>query len=162
MLDPMVQHIETSRIFDAPIEKVWALWTDPELVKQWWGPDLFTCPLARIDFREGGTSLVSMKSNKVLDAMEHYTSWKYVRIVPLERIEFIQNLVDPDGKRADPTAYGLPADFPQDIQTRVTFKDLGGGRTEMTVEESAAFGTIAPFAKIGLEQSIAKMSILAG
>lgn len=152
----MVKHIDATRTFDAPVEKVWALWTDAELVKQWWGPDFFTCPLARIDFREGGTSLVSMKSAQFMAGMEHFTSWTYTRIVPHELIEFIQNLVNPDGSPADPTQYGLPADFPKDVQTIVKFRALGSDRTEMTIEESADFGTIAAFAKIGLDQMIAR------
>ena len=155
----MVKHIEVSRTFDAPVEKVWALWTDPELVRQWWGPDFFTCPLARIDFREGGTSLVSMTSAQFMAGTEHFNSWVYTRIVHHQVIEFIQNLVNSDGSRADPTAYGLPADFPRDVQTIVTFRDLGGDRTEMTITESADFGTIAAFAKIGLEQTVAKMPL---
>lgn len=157
----MVKHIDVSRTFDAPVAKVWALWTDPELIKQWWGPDLFTCPLARIDFREGGTSMVSMKSDKFMNGTEHYNSWRYTKIVPNEVIEFVQNLVNKDGTPADPVAYGLPPDFPKDVQTTVTFKDLGDGRTEMTVTESASFGTIAAFAKIGLDQTVAKMPTLA-
>ena len=49
-----------TRTFAAPVERVWQAWADPELVKRWWGPDGFTCPLARIDLREGGVSLVCM------------------------------------------------------------------------------------------------------
>lgn len=29
-----------TRIFDAPRELVWKAWTDPERVKQWWGPSI--------------------------------------------------------------------------------------------------------------------------
>ena len=49
---PKVRDLVVTRVIDAPVEQVWKAWTDPELVKQWWGPDGFTCPLARIDFRE--------------------------------------------------------------------------------------------------------------
>jgi uncharacterized protein YndB with AHSA1/START domain len=47
-----------TRLFDAPIEQVWKAWSDPEYVRRWWGPEGFTSPLATIDFREGGISLV--------------------------------------------------------------------------------------------------------
>ncbi len=29
--------VTISRVFDAPIEKVWQAWTTPEYVKKWWG-----------------------------------------------------------------------------------------------------------------------------
>ena len=39
-----------TRTFDAPIESVWAAWTDPKHVMQWWGPIGFTCPVAEDRF----------------------------------------------------------------------------------------------------------------
>ena len=37
---------------------MWKTWTDPEQVKRWWGPDGFSCPFARIDFRVDGKCFV--------------------------------------------------------------------------------------------------------
>jgi uncharacterized protein YndB with AHSA1/START domain len=42
------------RIFDAPPETVFELWTDPEHVKEWWHPDDYTTPAFEMDFRVGG------------------------------------------------------------------------------------------------------------
>jgi uncharacterized protein YndB with AHSA1/START domain len=50
-----------TRVFDALQEQVWKAWSVDELVKQWWGPTGFTCPLANMDFREGGISLMGME-----------------------------------------------------------------------------------------------------
>jgi len=153
----MEKQVKVSRVFNASVEKVWKVWTEPELVMQWWGPDRFTCPSARIDFREGGTSLVSMRYPKEMGGKDIYSIWNYKKIVPLKSIEFIQNLADGDGNKADPTKLGMPSDFPTDIRTVVTFKDLGSNRTEMTVTEYADFGQISHFAQLGLEQSMDKM-----
>jgi hypothetical protein len=60
----------------------------------------------------------------------------------------------------NPVALGMPPDFPQDIRTLVTFKELGKGKTEMTVTEFADMGQMAKFAQMGLEQSIAKMDAI--
>jgi uncharacterized protein YndB with AHSA1/START domain len=46
--------LEMSRIIRAPREAVFAAWTDPEKLKQWWGPGPVSCPEAHIDLREGG------------------------------------------------------------------------------------------------------------
>ncbi len=153
----MANKIAITRIFNAPVDMVWKIWTDPELVKRWWGPKHFSSPMARIDFREGGKSLVSMKAPPEMGGQEFFSLWRYVKIVPLQSIEFIQNLADEDGNKTDPVKLGMPADFPTDIRTVVDFKVLGDTSTELTVTEHAAFGSISNFAKLGLEQSMDKM-----
>ncbi len=153
----MAKQIEVTRIFNAPVEMVWQVWTDPELVKRWWGPKNFIAPMAKMDFLVGGTSLVSMKAPKEMGGQEWYSIWEYVAIVPLKTIEFIQSLSDKDGNKTDPTKVGMPADFPMDIRTVVTFKTLSADKTEMTVIEYADFGSMSNFAQIGLEQSLDKM-----
>lgn len=121
-----------TRLFNAPLSLVWKAWSDPEYVMQWWGPEGFTSPLAQIDFREGAPSLVCMSSPEYGD---HYSIWRYEKIVPMQRIEYIHNLADKDGKKVDPVEIGMPPDFPQDQRHTVTFKDVGNGQTEMTVTE---------------------------
>ena len=156
----MAKQIEVTRVFNAPLEMVWQLWTEPELIKRWWGPKHFTAPVAKIDFRVGGKSLVSMLAPREMGGREFYSLWEYVRIIPLQTIEFIQSLADIDGQRTDPVQVGMPADFPPDIRTVVTFKSLTGSSTEMVVTEYADFGTISDFAQIGLEQSMYKMAVI--
>ncbi len=46
--EPRQRHVVVTRVFDAPVELVWKAWSDPEYVRQWWGPTGFTCPLAKI------------------------------------------------------------------------------------------------------------------
>ena len=153
----MAKHIEVTRSFYAPVEMVWKVWTDPELLKRWWGPKYFSSPVAKLNFREGGQSIVSMKAPKEMGEQEFFSVWVYVKIIPLKTIEFIQSLSDEEGNKIDPAKVGMPPDFPMDIRTVVTFKELGNNKTEMTVTEYADFGTISNFAQIGLEQSIDKM-----
>ena len=152
------QNLVFTRVFDAPIEQVWKAWTDPELIKQWWGPNGFTSPLARIDFREGGTSLVCMSSPQFGD---QYSTWHYQEIAPLQRIEYIHNLADKDGKKIDPTSVGMPPDFPQDLLNSVTFQALGEGKTEITVTEyDWTVGQMMELSKLGMEQCLDKMAAL--
>jgi len=160
-MTPKKRDLVVKRVFAAPIELVWKAWTEPEHVMKWWGPDHFTSPSAEMDFREGGTSLVCMRAPKEFGGQDMYSTWLYEKIVPMERIEFIQNLADKDGNLIDPTQLGLPPEFPRDTRTVVTLKDLGNGRTEMTVIE---YGMPAPDtemgrnAEIGLNQSLDKMA----
>jgi len=54
--------IVIARLFDAPREAVWRVWTVPELVMMWWGPRDFTAPSCKIDFRVGGSYLYCMRA----------------------------------------------------------------------------------------------------
>ena len=66
------------REFAAPRELVWAAYTEPEHLMQWWGPEGFTCPTAAIDLRPGGTWTVTMRdpagfdypTNAVIESVE--------------------------------------------------------------------------------------------
>ena len=150
-----------TRVFDAPIDLVWKAWTDPQRVMKWWGPEGFSCPVAKIDFRKGGTSLVCMRAPKEFGGQDLYSTWKYQKIVPMERIEYIHNLADKDGNKIDPASIGMPADFPQDLRNLVTFKDLGKGRTKLTVTEyDWPVGEMMKMSKMGMEQCLNKMAAI--
>ena len=46
--------LQFSKLVRAPRERVFAAWTQPELLKQWWGPEGVSCPEAHVDLRAGG------------------------------------------------------------------------------------------------------------
>jgi uncharacterized protein YndB with AHSA1/START domain len=151
--------IVVTRVFDAPVESVWKAWADPERVMRWWGPAGFTSPSAKMDFREGGTSLVCMRAPKEYGGQDMYNTWAYEKIVPMQRIEFVLNFADEDGKRIDPVTLGLPPDIPQDVRHVVTFKAVGDNKTEMTVTEYGyTSDQTFDLSKAGLEQCLDKMA----
>jgi uncharacterized protein YndB with AHSA1/START domain len=155
------QDLVFTRVFDAPVEQVWRVWTDAERVMRWWGPDGFTSPSAKMDFREGETSLVCMRAPKEMGGQDMYSTWTYREIVPMKRIEYIHNLADKDGNKIDPTSIGMPADFPQDLRNTVTFKALGDNRTEMTVTEyDWPVGQMMEMSKMGMEQCLGKLAAI--
>jgi len=43
-----------SRTFNAPVELVWEMFTDPEHIANWWGPDGFTNTIAEMNITPGG------------------------------------------------------------------------------------------------------------
>src|SRR5215475_14415591 len=51
-----------SRLIEAPPEKVYRAWTEPELLKQWFAPRPYTTPVAELDVRAGGASVIVMRS----------------------------------------------------------------------------------------------------
>lgn len=159
MNHPKKRGLVVTRVFDAPVDRVWKAWTDPEQVMRWWGPDHFTSPSAKMDFREGGTSLVCMRAPKEFGGQDMYSTWVYTKIVPLQSIEYIHNLADKNGKKADPVKLGMPPDFPQDQRNLVTFKAAGDRKTEMTVTEfDWTVGQMLDSSEIGLNQCLDKMA----
>lgn len=88
-----------------------------------------------------------------------YSTWRYEKIEPMGRIEFIHNLSDSEGNALDPAALGMPPDFPRDQRQTVTFIGLADGGTEMTVtEHDWTEGRMMEMARLGLGQCLDKMS----
>jgi len=151
--------VVVTRVFDAPVELVWKAWSDSDHVMRWWGPTGFTSPLARIDFRVGGVSLVCMRAPKEFGGQDMYNTWTYQKIEPLERIEFIFHFTDKDGNRLDPAKMGVPPGVPQEVPHVITFKRLAENKTEMTIRESGYTSeTAVAISKAGLEQCLDKMA----
>jgi uncharacterized protein YndB with AHSA1/START domain len=93
------------------------------------------------------------------DYGDHYRTWRYVKIVPLQRIDYLHNLSDKDGNPVDPVTIGMPADFPQNQRHSVIFTDLGNGKTELIVtEHDWSVGPMMELSQLGLEQCLTKMA----
>ena len=151
--------VVVTRVFDAPVELVWQAWSDAEQVMRWWGPAGFTSPSAKIDFREGGISLVCMRAPKEFGGQDMYNTWTYRIIDPQKLIEFTLNFTDKDGTKLDPTSMGMPPGIPQDVRHVITFKAVGDNQTEMTVTEYGYTSDQAhDLSKAGLEQVLDKMA----
>jgi uncharacterized protein YndB with AHSA1/START domain len=159
--EPKTHDVVVTRVFDAPIEQVWNAWAEAAMVKQWWGPTGFTCPLANMDFRVGGTSLVCMRAPKEYGGQDLYNTWTYTKIVPNERIEFVQNFADKDGNKVSPAAHGLPADVPFEVPHVLMFRAIGDHRTEFTVTEYGYPNEqIVEMSRQGMEQCLDKMAAI--
>jgi uncharacterized protein YndB with AHSA1/START domain len=149
--------------FNAPVEQVWKAWSNVGYVTRWWGPEGFTCPLARLDFREGGKSLVCMRAPQEYGGMDIYTTWTYSKIVPDERIDFVLNFADKDGSKLDPASMGMPPGVPMEVPHVITLKAEDESRTEMQVAEFGYTTAEArDMAEAGLRESLRKMAALFG
>jgi uncharacterized protein YndB with AHSA1/START domain len=128
----------------------------PEQVRRWWGPTGFTCPLARIDLREGGTSLVVMRSPASQDL---YNTWSDRPIVPLQRLEFIQNFADEHGNKLAPASIGLPPGHPPGRAQPGHLQGPGEHRTELTVTDYGyPSDQILELSKAALKQVLDKLA----
>lgn len=148
-----------TRVFDAPLEQVWNAWGDSQVVKQWWGPTGFTCPVADMNFHVGGTSLICMRAPAEFGGQDMYNTWTYTKIVPMQEMEFLQHFTDKDGNHLNPSSIGLPAGIPEEVPHRVTFKALNDRQTEITMTECGyASEQVVQMSQMGMEQCLDKMA----
>ena len=149
------------RELDTPPDVAWRAWSDPEQIRQWWGPVGFTCPRADLDFRVGGSTLVTMQAPVEYGGFSMQNRWTYTAITEPSRIEFVSTFADADGNPIDPAAAGIPPGVPAEVPHVVELEPLPGGRTRMTVTE---FGYTQEDARaqsqLGQEQCLDKMQAL--
>ena len=74
-----------TRIIDAPREKLYRAWTEPELLKQWFAPAPYTTPHVELDVRVGGANTVVMRSP---DGNDIPCGGVYLEVVPNQRLVF--------------------------------------------------------------------------
>ena len=80
---PTEREIRVEREFDAPRDHVFAIYTDPELVPEWWGPRGTTTIVDVMDVRAGGSwRFVARES----DGSETAFRGTYREVTPPERI----------------------------------------------------------------------------
>lgn len=72
-------------LLDAPVEKVYAAWTNPELIPEWFVPKPWSISKVEMDIRPGGNSLIVMKSP---EGQEFPNPGVYLEVVPNKRIVF--------------------------------------------------------------------------
>lgn len=151
--------LSVTHTFDAPIEKVWQVWTDEKFVQRWWYVDGFSNILAKMDVREGGISHVGMRASEEYGGKDYYNVWKYTEVIPHKFIQYITNFADKDGNVITPEAAGLPAETRMDKKQQIEFKDLGDGKTRVTITEFGwrAGGVMIERSRRGLEQTLANI-----
>jgi uncharacterized protein YndB with AHSA1/START domain len=151
------EDLVVKRIIDAPLELVWRAWTEPEHVMKWWGPKHYTSPSAKIDLRQGGRYIFSMRAPVDQGGQEHYTSGVYKKIIPMKYLEFTQGLSDKDGNPIDPAQVGMPADFPAEIRTSIVFKAKGELTELIITEYDWPVSQMYVYSLAGLHQTIDKL-----
>jgi uncharacterized protein YndB with AHSA1/START domain len=113
------------RIFDAPVDLIWQLWTDPEHFKNWYGPKGFAVPVAEMDVRVGGRRLVCMESPD--GSMKMWTVGEYVEVSPTERLVYTESMADENGNVIPPSAMGMPDGYPATTEVTVLLEALDEG-----------------------------------
>ena len=134
--------------FEAPIDQVWDLWSDPRKLERWWGPPTHPATFEKHDLASGGEATYFMTGPE--GAM--WGAWRVIAVDPPTSLEFINAYADPDGTPI--------ADMPVfTVKVRLTERD-GGTRMEMhsrfesreDMERMVDMGTVD-----GLQQAVGQI-----
>ncbi len=147
--------LEVTRVVDAPPGAVLRAWTEPERIRCWWGPGVFTSPAVRTDPRVGGTYLFAMRSP---DGQDFWSTGVYREVVRDTRIVATDSFADAQGNIVPASQYGMPGDWPRELLVTVTF-DPVDGKTRLTLRhEGFPDAANRDLARQGWETSLDKLA----
>jgi uncharacterized protein YndB with AHSA1/START domain len=115
-----------SRTFGVSRDTLWKCFTDPECMRQWWGPKGVTIIASKMDLRSGGAYHYGMRTP---DGKEMWGKFVYREIAPPERLVFVNSFSDEQGGL---TRHPLAPSWPIEMLSTFSFVEAGG-RTTFTV-----------------------------
>jgi len=149
--------VKVERLFQAPIEKLWQAWSHGELIEQWWGPEGYSCPEAKVDFRQGGKYLLAMQ------APDRKISWSggvYKEIIPYDKIVCTDQFTDAKGQAVSAKDYGMPGEWPESLTVIVTFEKVSEAETRMVLFHEGIPGELQEDCFQGWNSSLDKLQRL--
>jgi uncharacterized protein YndB with AHSA1/START domain len=109
--------------FEAPIDRVWELWSDPRKLERWWGPPGYPATFEKHALTPGGEATYFMTSP---DGETHHGMWRVTAADPPTSLHFTDAFADTDGAPL--------ADWPvSTVQVELTERG-GGTRMEMQMK----------------------------
>ena len=139
--------------FDAPIDRVWQIWSDPRQLERWWGPPGYPAEVLEHDLAPGGSVIYVMTGP---DGARH-GGWFRVRAAdPPRSLELDAGFADADG---NPIPDGLTAVI------RVALSELAGDATQMTItttwaSDEAMEQALATGMQAGMTAAVGQIDVL--
>ena len=116
-----------SRVFDVPRDLLWTCFTEPDRMKQWWGPKGVKVVAAKMDLRVGGIYHYGMETP---DGKVMWGKFVYREITPPERLVFINSFSDEAGGL---TRHPMAPTWPLQMLSIFTFEEQPGGKSKFSV-----------------------------
>ena len=133
--------VRIEREFDASIELVWRMWTDPDLFKRWYGPKGMSVPAAVMDVTVGGTRKVCMAMQSPERSMSMWFTGVYKEVSPPNRLVYTESMCNEAGNIIPPTSMGMPDSFPDITEVIVELTETEGRTKMVMVHVGVAEGT---------------------
>jgi uncharacterized protein YndB with AHSA1/START domain len=138
--------------FDAPIDQVWELWSDPRKLERWWGPPSYPATLEEHDLIPGGEVTYFMTGP---EGDIHHGIWRVTAVDPPTSLEFTDAFAESGGAPI--------ADMPVSRITVLLAERDGGTRMEMraTFESHDDMERMVKTGMAeGLQQAVSQMDAL--
>lgn len=139
--------VTLTRMLEAPPERVWAMWTENQHLREWFGPKACLIHTSKLDFRPGGSYHYSIR---LPDESEMWGKWMFTGIEPQLLLAFTMTFSDEAG---NVTLHPWVKDWPRETLTTLKFTPKDSG-TELSLnwkamnasaEEEAVFQAGAGF-----------------
>jgi uncharacterized protein YndB with AHSA1/START domain len=118
-----------TRVFDAPRDLVWKAFTEPQRLKEWWGPKGVTIVESKMDLRPGGSYHYAMRTP---DGNTMWGKFVYREITPPSRMVFVSSFSDEAG---GVTRHPMAPNWPLEMLSTFLFEEESG-KTRFTVRWS--------------------------
>lgn len=113
------------RIFDAPVQVIWQMWTDPQHFANWYGPVGASIPVAKMDVRVGGTRLICLEVPTPGGPMQMWFAGEYRVVDEHARLVYTEAGSDEAGNLTSPSDLDPPQGHRSITEVQVRFEDLG-------------------------------------
>ena len=126
--------IVIEKVFDLSRDAVWRAWTEPKLIKKWWGPEGFSAPSIKVDLRVGGKYIFAMHGPKGSEwDKDMYSSGIYKEIVRNEKLVVTDYFSNEKGEMMEPADFGQDSNFPKKSTVTVLFEETERGKTKLSI-----------------------------
>lgn len=124
-----------TRDYAAPLERVWRAWSEPEQLRQWWGPKGCRVEILRFEFRLGGFVHYAMRFE---GAPTMWGRFNFRAITPMRELVWLNSFAN---ERCGIARAPFSDACPLEIENRVGLAGQGG-RTTLTLR-ATPFGELA-------------------
>jgi len=141
--DPKALTMTVDAEFEATPERVWQLWADARQLERWWGPPTYPATFTKHDLSQGGRAEYHMTGPEG-DQPRGY--WDILETDPPHRLFVRDGFANEDGTPND--------DLPRN-EFEVTIKEVGAGRTRMSIESRfPSVEAMEQLLAMGMEQGL--------
>lgn len=133
--------VRIERHFNASVEAVWAMWTDPAKFQSWYGPMGMSVPVAEMDVAVGGTRKICMEMKSPERTMSMWFTGEYREISAPTRLVYTESMCDADGNVISPASMGMPEGTPEVTEVIVELSEVDGGTRMIMTHLGVPAGT---------------------
>jgi uncharacterized protein YndB with AHSA1/START domain len=120
--DPEALTMTIDAEFDASVDRVWQLWSDPRQLERWWGPPTYPATFTKHDLTPGSRVEYHMTGPEG-DQPKGY--WDVLETDAPRRLLVRDGFANDDGTPNEEMGTG---------EMQVSIEDIGDGRTRMSIE----------------------------